>query len=83
MNQQLAFLYDHKADVLYISSGHPVYTDSIALDENVILHLEPATQKIVGFAIVDFLKRFTNTETPASVPIAAKFERVKQRKSRQ
>ena len=82
MDQQLNFLYDHKTDVLYISSGHPVYTDSVALDENTILHLEPASQSIVGFSIIDFVKRFTNTESPVSIPIAATFERARKSKSR-
>ena len=80
MTQALNFLYDHKTDVLSISAGHPVNTDSVPLDEKVILHITPQTQEIVGFSIIDFLKRFTNTETPASIPIAATFERVNKRR---
>ncbi len=82
MEKQLNLLYDHRADVLYISKGHPVYTDSVALDENVILHVDPQTQAIVGFAIVDFIKRFVNKETPASVPIVATFERAQKAKAK-
>ena len=77
--KQLNFLYDHSADVLSICAGQSVNTDSVPLDENVILRVDPATQAIVGFSIIDFLKRFTNTETPASVPLTATFERVKKK----
>jgi hypothetical protein len=83
MDQPLCFLYDHKTDVLSISCGHPIYTDSVALDENVILHVEPTTQKIVGFSIVDFIRRFANTETPACIPLIANFERRRRTKTRQ
>jgi uncharacterized protein YuzE len=74
---ELRFLYDHKADVLSISTGQSVNTDSVPLDENVILHIDPATQAIVGFAIIDFIQRFVNTESPRSITIATTFERIK------
>lgn len=76
MDKQLNFLYDHQADVLNISKGQPVYTDSIALNDQVILRLNPTTQEIVGFSIVDFMSRFANRETPASVPLTATFKRI-------
>lgn len=82
MNQPLTFLYDHKSDVLYVSCGHPVYTDSVALNESVILHLEPASDQIVGFSIIDFIRRFTNTETPACIPLRATFEHLRTAKKR-
>ncbi len=82
MNQPLTFLYDHKADVLYVSCGHPIYTDSVALNENVILHLEPASDTIVGFSIIDFIQRFTNTETPACIPLLATFKHLPKTKPR-
>ncbi len=76
MDKQLNFLYDHAADVLHVSNGHPVLTDSTALNENVILQLDAFTKEIVGFSIVDFIKRFANTETPAAIPIAVTFKRI-------
>jgi uncharacterized protein YuzE len=76
MDERLSFLYDHQADVLYVSKGQPVYTDSIALNDQVILRLNPTTQEIVGFSIVDFMHHFANRETPASVPLTATFKRI-------
>jgi hypothetical protein len=72
---QLQFLYDHTADVLHVSKGHPILTNSTALDENVILQLDPQTEEIVGFSIIDFVKRFTNREEPSTVPLVATFEK--------
>jgi uncharacterized protein YuzE len=82
LKNQLTFQYDHTTDTLSISSGQPINTDTIGLDENVIVHVEPQTGTVVGLTILDFMKRFVNRETPASVPIAATFEPIKQRKPR-
>lgn len=79
-HSQLNLLYDHLTDVLRVSKGQPVLTDSVALNEEIILQLDPLTKEIVGFSIVDFLKRFANQAMPASVPIAATFERARKRK---
>ncbi len=76
MDDQLNFLYDHKADVLHISRGHPLFFDSVESNDQVILQLNPATKEILGFSIVDFMARFANTESPASVPLTATFARV-------
>jgi hypothetical protein len=82
MAKQITFLFDHQADVLSISQGHPIQTDSIPLNQNVILHVEPKTNTIVGFSIIDFLKQFTNSESPVSIPLDVAFERVHTRKPR-
>ena len=79
-DQQLRFLYDHKTDVLSICAGQSIYTDSVPLDENVILHIDPATQTIVGLSIIDFIKQFANTESPRVIPITATFKRTRKTK---
>lgn len=76
MDEQLNFLYDHTADVLHISRGHPVFFDSVESNDQVILQLNPVTQEIVGFSIVDFMARFVNSESPVTVPLVATFTRV-------
>jgi len=76
MDDQLNFLYDHTADVLHISRGHPVLFDSVELNDQVILQLSPTSKEIVGFSIVDFMARFANSETPSTVPLVATFERM-------
>jgi len=75
MNKPLDFLYDHAADVLHISMGHPVLLDSVPLNDEIILQLDPLTKEIVGFSVVDFLKRFANNQEPITLPLVATFAR--------
>lgn len=82
MDKQITFLFDHQADVLSISQGHPICTNSVPLNQNVILHIKPNTDQIVGFSIVDFLKQFVNSESPVSLPLAVTFKRANKRKPR-
>ncbi len=81
MDDQLNFLYDREADVLYVSKGHPEYTDYQELD-NLILRLDPRTKEIVGFTIIDFEGRFAQEHTPVTIPLKATFARTKSRKPR-
>ena len=75
MKNELNFLYDHGADVLYVSKGHPIYTDYVELNDDIILRLDPRTQEVVGFTIVDFVGRFTKEASPLSVPLDVTFDR--------
>ncbi len=82
MGDQLTFVYDREADVLYVSKGHPEYTDYQELD-NLILRLDPKTKEIVGFTIIDFEGRFVQTQAPVTIPLNATFARTKSRKPRE
>ncbi|MBI4789052.1 MAG: DUF2283 domain-containing protein [Chloroflexi bacterium] len=75
MDNQLNFLYAREADVLYVSRGHPEYTDYQELDENLILRLDPKSKEIVGFTIIDFAGRFSRTDAAVNVPLKVTFER--------
>lgn len=77
MDNQLSFLYDREADVLYVSKGHPEYTDYLELDDDFILRLDPKTKEIVGFTVIDFAGRFAQKEKPLSVPLKVTFERAR------
>ncbi len=81
MDNQLNFLYDREADVLYVSKGHPEYTDYQELD-NLILRLNPRTREIVGFTIIDFEGRFAQHQAPVTIPLKATFARTRSRKPR-
>ncbi|MBI5303940.1 MAG: DUF2283 domain-containing protein [Chloroflexi bacterium] len=83
MDQQLNFMYDREADVLYVSKGHPEFTDYVELGNNLILRLDPVTKEIVGFTIIDFAGRFESRSPRLSVPLNVHFERApRTRKSR-
>lgn len=81
MDNQLSFLYDREADVLYVSKGHLEYTDYQEVG-NLILRLDPRTKEIVGFTIVDFEGRFARGQAPLTIPLKATFARSKSRKPR-
>jgi uncharacterized protein YuzE len=79
MKNELNFLYDHGADVLYVSKGHPIHTDYVELNDDIILRLDPQTQEVVGFTIVDFIGRFTKEALPFSVPLDVTFDRARKK----
>ena len=83
MKDGLNFLYDHGADVLYVSKGHPVYTDYVELNDDIILRLDSQTREVVGFTIVDFVGRFAKGALPLRVPLSVTFEQAnKKQKAR-
>jgi len=73
MEQGLRLLYDREADVLYVSQGRPKYTDYVEAGEDVILRLDPVTQEIVGFTILDFAAHFAREEPTLSLPLDVAF----------
>lgn len=81
MDKQLNFLYDKDADVLYVSLGKPAYTDYKEVGENLILRLDPETQEVVGFTVIDFIKQAKEQDVPLRLPLQGSFERT-QRKSK-
>lgn len=58
MNDALQYFYDAEADVLYVSKGEPrAESDSDEVGEGVIARFDPLTREVVGFTILNFLKR--------------------------
>ncbi|MBC8492987.1 MAG: DUF2283 domain-containing protein [Chloroflexi bacterium] len=74
MNRELKFLYDEGADLLYVSLGHPEYTDYTEVNDDLILRLDPETKEIVGFTIIDFLAHFSRPKPRLHIPLAASFQ---------
>ena len=83
MDKKIRLLYDQEADVLYVSIGHPEFTDYEQIGENLILRRDPKSGQVVGFTIIDFAARFSQKESPLSVPLNATLEpTIKSRKTR-
>lgn len=54
----LQYFFDKDADVLYVSSGPPRGDgESEEVGDGIIARLDPVTREIVGFTILNFLKR--------------------------
>jgi uncharacterized protein YuzE len=73
MNRELKFLYDEGTDILYVSLGHPEYTDYAEVNDDLILRFDPETKDIVGFTIIDFLAHFSQREPRLRIPLEASF----------
>lgn len=63
----LQYFFDREADVLYVSKGQPrSNVESDEVGDGIIARLDPVTREIVGFTILNFLKR-TEQGLPAIV----------------
>lgn len=75
---QIKYFFDKEADVLYFSQRKPSSRDiSREIGEGIIVRIDPLTKKIVGFTILNFLKRQAKIQTPIKLPLKAEFEIVK------
>ena len=61
----LQYFFDKEADVLYVSKGDPrANVESEEVGDGIVARLDPVTREIVGFTILNFLKR-TEEALPA------------------
>jgi uncharacterized protein YuzE len=56
--KELKVNYDPSADVAYFSYGEPREALSFEAEEGVVVRLDPITNKVIGFTVVNFLRRF-------------------------
>lgn len=77
MEKDLIYSYDKKRDVLYVSVGKPQEGIGDEIVDDVFALLNPRTKKVVGFTIVNFQKKFTETKNNKHpsfhVPIKTEF----------
>jgi len=71
----LRFYYDKEADVLYFSRGTPS-PDSISqeIGDGIIIRMDPATNRIKGFTVLNFSRRFEKVKAAAELPLDGEFE---------
>ncbi len=74
MNQSNAqYYYDAEADVLYFSKGAPISeVETRETGDDVVMRIDPASGKAVGFTILNFMKRAK--ERAQSVPLPFEME---------
>jgi len=73
-NSGLKISYDKDADVLYVSIGPPKPAICETLDNGVVVRYNESTNKVIGFTIIDFAKRFSAKDEPVSVNLMAQLE---------
>ena len=76
MDKKLKFFFDKEGDVLDIALGDPTNAISKELDNDIIMRLDPDTDEIIGFTILNFEKRFEHLNSSETLPIAATFSHI-------
>ena len=72
MSNALQYFYDSEADVLYVSKGEPrAGADSDEVDEGIVARFDPETHEIVGYTIINFLKRSEKGLSALTLPFTA------------
>jgi uncharacterized protein YuzE len=58
MKGTLQYFFDKEADILYVSQGPPrADAESEEAGDGIIARLDPYTHEVIGFTILNFLKR--------------------------
>ncbi|TDI88193.1 MAG: DUF2283 domain-containing protein [Caldithrix sp.] len=68
--------FHRKGDVLYISIGSPKEAISKEVNDDILVRVQPETEEIVGFTILNFVERFSDLKKEQFVPIKAQFESI-------
>jgi len=70
MAERMSFFFDREADILYVSIGKRCSAISKESGDDVLVRINPRTQKVVGFTILNLTTRFKRMKHPESLPIA-------------
>ncbi|MCH7680753.1 DUF2283 domain-containing protein [candidate division KSB1 bacterium] len=61
---------------MYISIGSPKEAISKEVNDDILVRVQPETEEIVGFTILNFVERFSDLKKEQFVPIKAQFESI-------
>ena len=70
---KIRLYFNKDDDVLEISIGTPKKAISEELGDDIIAHKDQKTKKIVGFTILNFMKRFKTAKKPREIDLPLKF----------
>ncbi|MBI4588152.1 MAG: DUF2283 domain-containing protein [Candidatus Rokubacteria bacterium] len=75
MKANIQYAFDREADVLYLSKGDP-YPDveSEEVGDDIIIHRDRVSGDVVGFTILNFLKRAGEGLDRVTLPLEATFK---------
>jgi uncharacterized protein YuzE len=75
MKANIQYSFDGEADDLYLSRGEPSPdAESEEIGDDIIVHRDPVTGDIVGFTILNFLKRASQGLDKVTLPFEASFK---------
>lgn len=72
MEKGIKIYFDKEADVFYFSRGEP-RADAISreIGDDIIVRLEPKTNRVLGFTVLNFTSRFEKLSFTQEIPIEA------------
>ena len=74
LKESLRIGYDREADVLYLSLGEPRKgMEYREVGNGIILRIDPATGKVIGLTVMDFVRDFSRVVHVAQVPVTGEF----------
>ena len=72
-HNQIRYYFDKEADILYFAQREPSQDDiSREVSEEIVIRIDRQTKEVVGFTILNFLKRQFNKAT--KLPLMAEFK---------
>lgn len=69
MGKRLSFYFDSEADIFYITVGEKASAISKEIGDDVLVRVDPKTDKVKGLTILNFTSRFKRMKHPASLPL--------------
>ena len=70
----MTFFFDQEGDVLYISFGEPRKAVSKELKNDIAIRVDPKSGEIIGFTILNFMKRFRLKKKPEEIKLPVKLK---------
>jgi len=75
MKANIQYSFDREADILYLSKGDPYpEAESEEIGDDIVVHRDRATGEVVGFTILNFLKRAGEGLERVTLPLEASFK---------
>jgi uncharacterized protein YuzE len=69
MAERLRFFFDREADILYLSLGKPRAAISKEVGDDIVVRVDPKTQRVVGCTILNLTKRFAHMKATEPLPL--------------
>jgi len=74
MDGKVMFFFDKEGDVLDISIGKPKKARSKEIGDDIVVRIDPRTDEIVGFTILNFEKRFEKLKRGEKISVPLKMK---------
>lgn len=75
MKANIQYSFDREADILYLSRGDPYpEVESEEIGDDIIVQRDRTTREVVGFTILNFLKRAGQGLDRGTLPLEASFK---------